>query len=333
MFISVLMSAYNGEAYLNEAIDSILGQTYTNFEFIIVNDGSTDNTLAILETYNDYRIRIINSEQNCGLIDSLNKGIAAAKGEYIARLDADDIAMPERLAKQVAYLRENPEIILLGSGAMLMDTKQNSITDTYYQHEQHCIPVHLLFRNIFIHSSIIVKTEVLAAIKFDKDYYLAEDYIVWVQIAQKYKTASIKESLVKHRIHETNITKLKYDKHIATVQQIYAYQLKKLDIIANTEQLLLHSKIGNYQFENAISYLEASNKWLFLLIQQNRKLNIYNQNCFENRILLFWVDMCLQTENLGFQAAKLFLNAEVSTFLPLWKKLKIFVKLSLSSFK
>jgi glycosyltransferase involved in cell wall biosynthesis len=327
MFISVLMAVYNGETYLREAVDSILAQTYTNFEFIIVNDGSTDTTANILASYTDARIQVINSPQNLGLIDSLNKGILAAKGEYIARLDADDIAIPERLEKQVKYLSENPEIVLLGSGARIIDAKGNVITDTYYQHEKDCIPIHLLFRNIFIHSSIIVKTKILAALQFDKSYYLAEDYIVWVQIAEKYKTDSVKESLVKHRVHETNITKLKYDKHIATVQQIHAYQLKKLGIEPDIAQVTLHGKIGSYQFENTINYLEQASLWLVLLLKQNRRLNIYQQTCLENRILLFWVDMCLQAKNLGFGLVKLFIIAEISSFLPLTRRLKVIVKL------
>lgn len=329
------MAVYNGETYLREAIDSILEQTYTNFEFIIINDGSTDDTAKILATYTDIRMRVIDAEKNCGLIDSLNKGIAAAKGEYTARIDADDIAMPERLAKQVAYLQENPEIVLLGSGATLMKANQEFICDTYYQHEQPCIPTHLLFRNIFIHSSIIVKTEILASIKFDKDYYLAEDYIVWVKIAEKYQTASVRESLVKHRLHDTNITKLKYDRHIATVHQIHNYQLKKLDIEASPEQLLLHWKLGNYQFESSINYLQQASQWLLLLIKQNRKLNIYPKNCFENRVLLLWVDACLANKSLGnqvrFELSKVFFDAEISSFLPLSRRIKICLKLLINT--
>lgn len=329
MLISVLMAVYNGEKYLQEAIDSILQQTYTNFEFIIVNDGSTDKTAEILASYTDNRIKIITATQNCGLIDSLNKGIIAAKGEYIARLDADDIAMSERLAVQVAYLQKNPEVVLLGTGATLFTDTQIE-GDTYYQHEQECITTHLLFRNVFIHSSIMVKTSVIAAMQFDKNYYLAEDYIVWVKIAQQHKVATIKQALVKHRSHDTNITKVKYDKHIATVYQIYAYQLQRLGITPTQEQLALHYKAGNYQFEKSINYLSSVSLWLDLLLKQNQKQQIYGKKCFEGRILQIWIDACVHAKGLGIALAKTFFFAEISKSLPFWKRCKIALVLLLA---
>jgi glycosyltransferase involved in cell wall biosynthesis len=326
MFISVLMAVYNGEKYLKEAIESILQQTYTNFEFIIVNDGSTDSTAEIIATYTDTRIKVINSPQNCGLIDSLNKGIDIAKGDYIARLDADDIAMPERLAIQVQYLQQHTDVVLLGSGAVLL--QNNQLGDhTYYQHEQECIAVHLLFRNVFIHSSVMVKTSVINAIRFDKDYYLAEDYILWVKIAQKHKTATLKQALVQHRNHETNITKLKYDKHIATVLKIYAYQLEQLGISATEEQLLLHYKVGNYQFENSLSYLSDIAAWLELVMTKNREKKLYGISCLENRILQIWIDACLSNKKERLAVAKIFFFAKLSKTLPLWKRIKITVAL------
>jgi len=104
--ISVIMSVYNGEKYLGEAIDSVLGQTFTDFDFIIVNDGSTDGSPGIIQSYRDERIRVINNEKNIGLTKSLNKAIKESGGEYIARQDADDISLPERFEEQVWFLEE-----------------------------------------------------------------------------------------------------------------------------------------------------------------------------------------------------------------------------------
>ena len=110
--VSVLMAVYNGEKYLLEAIESILNQTYTNFEFLIINDGSTDSTEEIILSYSDQRIRYIKNEQNLKLIASLNKGLDLAKGKYIARMDADDISLPDRLEKQVNFLERNSTKLL-----------------------------------------------------------------------------------------------------------------------------------------------------------------------------------------------------------------------------
>ena len=113
--VTVLLSVYNGERYLRESIESILNQTFTDFEFLIINDGSTDDSRRIISSYDDPRIQLIDNEQNIGLSQSLNKGLKLARGTYIARQDADDISEPERLAKQVSYMDRNPHIALLGS--------------------------------------------------------------------------------------------------------------------------------------------------------------------------------------------------------------------------
>ncbi len=119
--VSVIMSVYNGDKYLREAIESILNQTFTDFEFIIVNDGSTDNSLEIIESYDDERIKTINNKKNIGLTKSLNKALKFAKGKYIARQDADDVSLPNRFEKQVEYLDSHPEVALVGTSVYLID--------------------------------------------------------------------------------------------------------------------------------------------------------------------------------------------------------------------
>ena len=119
--ISVIMSNYNTpEEYLREAIESILNQTYKNFEFIIIDDCSTDNSLEIIKSYNDERIVLIENEENIGLTKSINKGLAVAKGEYIARMDADDVSLPQRFEKQINYMNDHTELIVCGSSMELI---------------------------------------------------------------------------------------------------------------------------------------------------------------------------------------------------------------------
>src|SRR3712207_3671984 len=108
--VTVLMAVYNGEAYLREAVDRILGQTFTDLEFLVVSDGSTDGSAEILRSYADPRLRVVENERNLKLIASLNRGLELARGEYVARMDADDVSLPDRLAKQVAYLEARPEV-------------------------------------------------------------------------------------------------------------------------------------------------------------------------------------------------------------------------------
>jgi glycosyltransferase involved in cell wall biosynthesis len=330
LLISVLLAVYNGETYLKEAIDSILCQTVADFEFIIVDDGSTDNTAAILQSYTDSRLRVIRAEKNCGLIDSLNKGVVAAKGKYLARLDADDVAMPDRFEKQLQYFAQHPDTVLLGTGAMLIDSASKELYWTYYQQNIPAIPTHLLFRNVFIHSSVMVKTEILREFPFDKAYYLAEDYIVWVQMAQKYAVAAIKEPLVKHRIHETNITKVKAARHFETVQKIFAYQLAALGIAATENDLVLHKKLGQYKFEKGEDFVQQTSAWLWQLVEKNRAKKIYHRQEFEKWILQLWVDVCLHNLATSKKIAFIFTHAKITTLLPLLRKCTVFAKLFLA---
>ena len=126
-FISVLLPAYNAEKFLKESIDSILCQTYSNFELIIINDGSNDNTQTIIDAYDDSRIKCITNSQNKGLIDSLNEGILSCTGIYIIRMDADDISHIERFSEQINWFKDNPKKILLGTSGIKIDEKGNIV--------------------------------------------------------------------------------------------------------------------------------------------------------------------------------------------------------------
>ncbi|NHJ46179.1 MAG: glycosyltransferase family 2 protein, partial [Asgard group archaeon] len=130
--VTVLMSVFNGEKYLREAIDSVLHQTFTDFEFLIINDGSTDNSVEIINSYDDERIHLVHNEQNIGLAASLNKGINLARGEYIARMDCDDINHQTRLEKQVKFMDKNPDIGLLSSAnRFIQDDKILNLVDRF----------------------------------------------------------------------------------------------------------------------------------------------------------------------------------------------------------
>lgn len=153
--VTVLMSVFNGEKYLREAIDSILTQTFSDFEFLIINDASTDRSREIILSYLDPRIRLIDNEENIGLTRSLNKGIDLAKGKYIARMDADDVSMPERLEKQVRFMEENPDIAVLGSWAYGIDGTGRINAEFRTPICEEIIFKDLFFSNPLIHGSVM----------------------------------------------------------------------------------------------------------------------------------------------------------------------------------
>ena len=198
--VSVLMPVYNGERYLAEAIDSILNQTFKDFEFIIINDCSSDNTMKILNTYNDYRIHVINNEVNLGVAKSLNRGLAVAKGEYIARMDADDISMPNRLLKEADFLANNMNVGLLGTSWISMDEggKELSTARVYSGPDA---------AHFMCHGSIMMRTKCIDKVGGYRSIIKhAQDYDLWLRLREICELANITEPLYKLRIHGNSIS-------------------------------------------------------------------------------------------------------------------------------
>lgn len=205
--ISVIMSAYNAEKYLNQAIESILNQTYDNFEFLIYNDGSTDKTAEIINSYKDQRIIIVNQE-NIGLTKTLNLALKKATGEYIARMDADDISEPDRFQKQIDFFLKNPEISLCGGQAKMIDEAGQFSSNYQVPLSDKEIKKMILKHNPFIHSAIMFKKSILNTTKgYDESFRFAQDYELWTRVLEKFKTANLPDCLLKYRVHKKNITK------------------------------------------------------------------------------------------------------------------------------
>lgn len=203
--ISVVMPAYNVGKYVMEAVDSILNQTFTNFEFIIIDDGSDDETVNVIKTYTDPRIIFIRNERNMGLIWSLNYGIELSKGTYIARMDADDISRPDRLQKQYVFMEQHSEISVLGTGFLYMHTGikycQPSDNDQ--------IRIKLMSKSSLAHPTVMMRKSDLNnhKLSYDINYPHAEDYRLWVEFAlNNLKLANLSEVLLNYRVHETQIS-------------------------------------------------------------------------------------------------------------------------------
>jgi glycosyltransferase involved in cell wall biosynthesis len=202
------MAVYNGECYLRETIDSILAQTSQDFEFLIINDGSTDSTQEIIQSYGDPRIRLVDNEHNLGLTRSLNKGLQLAKGEFIARQDGDDVSEPERLAKQVAFLETHPEVALVGTWYKEIDAQGKPISDGNLPCDYTQIRWHLLFYCPFVHSAVMLrKSAVLEKIGFyNEALSYSMDYELWQRIARDLLVANLDEYLVKLRVNPHSMT-------------------------------------------------------------------------------------------------------------------------------
>jgi len=205
--VTVLMSVYNGGKYLREAIDSILVQSFKDFEFLIIDDGSTDSSSDIIRSYTDPRIRLIKNEENIGLTHSLNKGLKLARGEYIARMDADDISLPERLEKQVHFLDEHMGVGLVSSSYIKINMAGEEIGFQKVAIENDEIKERLLQFNCFCHPSAVFRRECVERVgAYRETFEIAQDYDLWLRIAEEFEVANVEESLCKWRVCTDSIT-------------------------------------------------------------------------------------------------------------------------------
>lgn len=208
--VSVLMSVFNGEKYLREAVDSILNQTFKDFEFLIINDGSTDKTEAILKSYDDPRIKVYNNRENIGLSKSLNIGLQMAKGEYISRQDADDISMPERLKMQVDFLNNHPDYAVIGTFAQVLNEDSGKTQLWKKPIADADLRKFLKKSNCIVHGSAMIRKSSLLDVGF---YYApmekSQDYELWLRLSKKYKMANIPKPLYLWRINSKKVA-LKY---------------------------------------------------------------------------------------------------------------------------
>ena len=222
--ISVLLAVYNGGRYLRAAIDSILAQTFREFEFIIIDDGSTDDSSAVLAEYaaKDSRIRLV-SRPNKGLTATLNEGLALARGEFLARMDADDIALPQRFERQIAYLRGHPECVLLGSRVMLVDPEGLPIRPWCHQLEHADIDAAHLNRGWpVVHPAVMMRTDAVRRVGAYRDKYnTLEDLDLFLRLAEVGKLANLPEILLHYRQHFDSVTHKKFEQQRRLRQAIY----------------------------------------------------------------------------------------------------------------
>jgi glycosyltransferase involved in cell wall biosynthesis len=261
--VSVVMSVYNGEKYIKKAIESILCQTFRDFEFIIINDGSTDNTLKIISKCKDSRIVLI-TRQNKGLVASLNEGIIKAKGEYIARQDADDYSDPERLEKQISKINKGKgNIVLIGTSMHYIGLNGNTIKDYYVLSGDSELRSELMIRNPFVHGSVIFKKQTaIQAGLYRKEFWPAEDYDLWQRLSGLGDVENLYEPLYYYRENNTGISNL----------NIELQELKKDSI---QKQAITDLKIGTFKKVKLLKYLYSGSSLDIYVRLRNNYTQIY----------------------------------------------------------
>ena len=286
------MPVYNAEKYLDAAIRSVLNQSYTHYEFIIINDGSTDNSETIILSFKDERIKYIQNETNLKLIATLNLGFEQSKGKYIARMDADDVSHPQRIEKQVSFFVSNIEYGLLGTGVTLI--KNGKKEPLIYHLDHDSLKFALAFYCPFIHPSVMIRKEVLEGmdVVFDNMYLHAEDYELWTRLAFKTKMANLPEYLLNYRIHDSQIS-----------SQHFVFQTELADEIRRkylTFYFNESAKDFDYVFKLSNEKYTFKEKYhqIKMLFDIDRKQSIFGGDNLTRYLSQLWKNLFLETSSL-----------------------------------
>ena len=296
---------FNRQQFIGEALDSVLNQSLTDFEVVVVDDASTDNSVACVQVYNDDRIRLISNEFNKGISASRNLGIAQANGKYIAFLDSDDRATPDRLKKQMAFLEANPDHAAVGGWLRWIDENGYTIGKTKRKAaHSNQIAAEMLFRSGIENSAAMGRTSILQAYPHRDSYGRAVDYDLWARLSADYKLATLSDVLLERRKHPHQSTISKADPEIKRGRlKVLADQLDRLGVGYTDMELENHYLLRRMHKEGFWpdrSYVLWARQWLKRLKKANKLNNIYPEPAFSRVLGLFWLKTCAR----GFRHEK-----------------------------
>lgn len=276
--ISVVMPVYNAEKYLAETMESILCQTFFDFELIVVNDGSTDASLSILKSFKDSRITVIENQTNLGNYATRNKGHRAARGKYICVMDADDLALPYRLEKQYAFMEQNPNVGIAGSCIQYVGFPETIFRDPSYE----ITKIKLLVNNYICHPSIIMRHELLQKynLSYDEHFWYAGDYDLMVRASAHFPVLNMRDVLLQYRWSPQQLS-ASMNKYRHETENVRLKQLNLLGIIPTKEEQQIHLALLNgVQLEYRKKH--ETMQWIQKLLDVNKNVNYFNQAYFDD---------------------------------------------------
>jgi glycosyltransferase involved in cell wall biosynthesis len=288
--VSVIMPVFNTEEYLEDAIKSILNQTFSNFEFIIIDDASTDKSLQIIESFTDSRIVVITKNKNTGYTKSLNLGLNLAQGKYIARMDSDDISLPKRFQLQIDLMEKNPEIILCGTSFKLMNSSK--VINHPNGHSE--IVLKLLEGTAFGHPTVMIRNEILKNnnIVYNHEYEPAEDYFMWTQLVKFGYVENIPEVLLLYRVHSNQVSSLHAER-----QQKIANRIRGLYFVQFFNELTKRKLLKEFDFDRT-TYKELA---LELVIIEKLLLN---EKVIERKLESHVLEQIVRIQSFIFSSRK-----------------------------
>ncbi len=312
--VTVFIPVYNREKYVGEAIESILDQTFSDFEILLIDDGSTDDSVEIIRSYSDPRIRLTSNKRNFGIPATRNKGVELARGQYIAMLDSDDRAYPNRLEKQVEFLDNHPEYAQVGSWCRMMDAQGHPLKRIKRQPvAPEYIRAQFLFRCAMSNRSIMARTAILQEYQYRNDYPRCQDYELHVRLAKNYKLGNLPQCLVFGRIHQQQITGQTLGLGDTKKKEIISGQLQELDVTFSSKDLDPHltlSRMRKSYFSPDGDYLRWTKDWLLRLQQANQRTGYYSEPAFTHTLREKWLHTCWNARaKMGWGAGRHFFTS------------------------
>jgi len=295
--LSIIMPLYNSELFVGKAVESLLSQSYSDFELIIVNDCSTDGSMETLKQFNDPRINILYNETNQGIVFSRNKGQEVATGRFIAPFDSDDVAMPDKFKLQIDFLKKHTNYSMIGSWVRMIDEHGNLLKKSWKLNAKpEQIPAILFFRNYFVQSAVTMQREAIPKQGYRKGYDLVEDWMMWHEIAAKYPVWNLPEFLVKYRVHQQGNSQNDPAQLRRKDKLMFEFLFQNLGLHPASNDFELYSLIKNKQTVN-YRQLKAIGIILDKIADVNRNSGIYDQKQLLKVLRNRWLKVCLKTQN------------------------------------
>lgn len=308
--VTVLMPIFNCRTYLAQSIESILGQTYRDFEFLIIDDGSTDGSQEVVKGYDDSRIRLLQNKRNLGVAASLNKGIRSAKGSYIARMDGDDHSCKDRLKRQVALLERRTSVGICGSWVRTRNLKGHGHV-IRFPLSSPTVGAYLLFNNPLAHPAVMIRRQELLAqgLFYDETCEAGQDYEFWSRCARCFDIENIPRPLLVWRIHQDGVTHRKFNKSNATAMKVQKDELSKLGIVPSEDEASFHRAVGNSSGFSTLTEIRKACEWLELLLQRNLEFQAYSPQGLRQVVAMIWFRLCLNSSGMGVRVLMEYLRA------------------------
>ena len=298
--VSVVTAVYNGAKFLPETIGSILNQTCADLEYVLVDDASTDDSVEVIRSIGDPRVRLFVNETNRRLVFTRNRGIAEAKGQYIALSDHDDISVPNRLANEVRFLEENPDIGMVGTWYGVINLTGDKLPKRMHRrYDPDECKVSLLYRNPFGNSTLLIRREALPDPPYAPEYPLCEDYRFIVQVSREHRIAILPEVTVYYRLTKGSYSNFARTQTFELAKAIKLELLRALGIEPTESELDIHQNLEMSHLPQNRALLSETRRWLERLVEANQRSKTYDVRAFETITGNEWFELCRTYSYMG----------------------------------